>query len=105
MVLAPSWLSSNRAWKAAPGACDIHRLIRIIGGRVFLGGGYFGALKSPEVREENEKHTLRERVDRGSQNTCAKFRSPSLHNGVEHFRFCADNIYARYRYVVGVVAL
>ena len=24
-VLAPSWLSSNRAWKSAPGGCDIHR--------------------------------------------------------------------------------
>ena len=28
-ALAPSWLSSNRAWKTAPGCvCDIHRRIR-----------------------------------------------------------------------------
>ena len=24
-LLAPSWLSSNRAWKTAPGGCDTHR--------------------------------------------------------------------------------
>ena len=24
-VLPPSWLPSNRAWKTAPGVCDIHR--------------------------------------------------------------------------------
>ena len=29
-VLAPSWLSSNRAWKTAPGGCDKHRGIRHI---------------------------------------------------------------------------
>ena len=27
-VLAPSWLSSNRAWKTARGVCDIHRCTR-----------------------------------------------------------------------------
>ena len=27
-LLAPSWLSSNRAWKTAPGGCDAHRRTR-----------------------------------------------------------------------------
>ena len=27
-VLLPSWFSSNRAWKTAPGGCDIHRRTR-----------------------------------------------------------------------------
>ena len=32
-VLAPSWLSGNRAWKNAPGVCDTHRLIRHLLGK------------------------------------------------------------------------
>ena len=28
LVLGPSWLSSNRAWKTAPGGCDIYRRVR-----------------------------------------------------------------------------
>ena len=29
-MLAPSWLSSNRAWKTAPGVCDIYRRLRYL---------------------------------------------------------------------------
>ena len=35
-VLAPFWLSSNRAWKTAPGVCDIHHRVHVYGNDKFI---------------------------------------------------------------------
>ena len=50
------------------------------------------ALRNPKFPAEKNTHTLREQVDRDSQNTSAKNQDLPLKNVHEYLCFCAENM-------------
>ena len=50
LALTPSWLSSDRPWKTAPGGCNIHRCIRSTVGFIGKSSGIVQSSKKSSVK-------------------------------------------------------
>ena len=59
VLVAPSWLSSNRAWKIAPWVCDVHRRVRymqtvpVFGSTFILAALVFGTFYLEKYFDDN----------------------------------------------------